>query len=301
MPRHPQKTQYKDKDNRVIYLLRSPITDEFFIGHCRPESLMSTFRQHSSGRRNHTGNCFSLLKKEGLHPCLAVLEEIFATPVEAYSHVVAWTQIFIENGYASLNTGNIMRYIDDLNQDSYRVYDLNKFSNLKKICDCSACLVSNYAHKLCPFCKCSSAEVSNRHSEKRPKDAQLLIRMTEEELECIQKNARFCNKSVSAYMRDVGCNLSVLELNYGHITEHTKELSAIRNAIIPLTYTMIKQQRYMPADFEYICEKVNETLKLEKEFLKKHSAFVESSKNLIKRTVRQTVNSMQKEINHRTK
>ena len=290
MPRYPQKSQYKDKDYRVIYLLRSPKTKEFFIGHCSPDSLMPTFRQHCAGDRNYTDECFPALKKEGLHPCLTILEEVFSTKVMAYRHVVAWTKIFVDAGYVSLNTGNILDYIEDLHEDSYRVYDINRLSNLSKICDCSACLVSNYARKPCALCSSNSDSKCVRPKGKPQKGTQLLIRMSEEEREQIEKNARFCNKTTSAYLRDVGCNLSVLQFDYGHVTEHTKELSTIKNAIVSLIYTMLKRQIYVPPDFEYISDKVNEMFKLEGEFLKKHNAFVDSSKKLIARTVRQTVN-----------
>lgn len=290
MPRFPQKSQYKDKDYRVIYLLRSPKSKEFFIGHCTPDSLMPIFRQHCAGNRNHTDKCFIALRKEGLHPCLTILEEVFSTKVEAYSNVVAWTKIFVDAGYVSLNTGNILDYIADLNEASYRVYDINKLSNLSKICDCSDCLVSNYARKPCAMYSSNSISKCARPKGKPQKGTQLLIRLSEEEREQIEKNARFCNKTTSAFLRNVGCNLSVVQFDYKHVTEHTNELTTIKNAIVSLIYTMLKTQRYMPPDFEYISDKVNEILQLENDFLKKHNDFVDSSKKLISRTVRQTIN-----------
>ena len=151
MPRFPQKSQYKKCETRVIFLLRSPRSMEFYIGHCKPDSLMPIFRQHCAGDRYHTNVCFLSLKQQGLHPCLTILEEINSTQVEAYTHVIAWTKLFVEEGYISLNRGNIMDYIDDLFAKSQAVYNEFKNSDLKEICNCKNCIVKTYGRKQCPF------------------------------------------------------------------------------------------------------------------------------------------------------
>lgn len=150
MPRHPGKSQYKNMKMQVIYLLRSPKSKEFFVGHCQPNSLMPVFRQHWSGDRNYTDKCFLDLKKEGLHPCLTVLEELPLTDVEAYKRVIAWTKIFVDAGYKNLNTGNIECYMEDMFGETLSAYEQNKDSDIDEICDCKSCLVSNYGRKPCP-------------------------------------------------------------------------------------------------------------------------------------------------------
>ena len=151
MPRLPQKSQYKKIENRIIFLMRSPLSKEFFIGHCQPHSLMPIFRQHCAGDRYYTNVCFTNLKKQGLHPCLTILEEVKCTQVEAYSHIIAWTKIFVDAGYTNLNTGNVMDYIEDLYEKSKTIYEVNKTKILTEICSCNSCIVSNYGYKKCPY------------------------------------------------------------------------------------------------------------------------------------------------------
>lgn len=295
MPRHPQKTQYKDVKNRVIFLMRSPKSKEFFVGHCLPNSLMPIFRQHWSGDRNYTDKCFIALKNEGIHPCLTILEEVFATPVEAYRYVIAWTKIFEDAGYINLNKGNISDYLEDLYDNSLAIYKERRDKNLKEICDCRSCLVANYNRKQCPYCTCGVANKMERpkdncYAEKEQREKMLHIRLSEEELEEIEKNARACDKTVSAYVRKMALDMCTLYVEHECITEHTHELSSYRNAINMLVFTIIKTKNYVPADIEYILEKTNQVMKLEGKFLNQHMDFVDKSDKLIRKTVRQTVN-----------
>lgn len=151
MPRQSEKSQYKIKEERAIYLLRSPLSKEFFIGHCKIDSLMPIFRQHWSGDRYHTKDCFLNLKQRKLHPCLTILEKVNCTQVEAYSHVIAWTKIFVDSGFVCLNEGNVMDYINDLYEKSRNIYEQNKCKDIAEICSCKSCVVSNYGYTQCPF------------------------------------------------------------------------------------------------------------------------------------------------------
>lgn len=150
MPRIPQKSQYKTKDIRILYVLHSPLSKEFYIGHCKQNSLLPIYRQHCSGKRYQTSVCIEELKKQNLHPCLHILEEIYATQVEAYSHVIAWTKIFIEAGYNNLDKGNIVHYVEQLYEKSEKVFNEYANTNLTAMCCCESCMVSHYGRKKCP-------------------------------------------------------------------------------------------------------------------------------------------------------
>ena len=118
-----RKSQYIDKDNRVIYLLLNPITKEFFISHCQEKLIIDVFRHHYYGKRFQTKECVDDLKTEDLHPCLFVLETINSTKVEAYNYVIVWTKIFLEVGYTNLNEGNIVNYMADLSENNLLIYN----------------------------------------------------------------------------------------------------------------------------------------------------------------------------------
>lgn len=296
MPRHPQKSQYKEAKHRIIFLLRSPKTKEFFVGHCLPNSLLPIFRQHWSGDRLYTDKCFLSLKKEGLHPCLTVLEEVYATPVEAYRYVIAWTKIFVDAGYISLNTGNISCYIEDLQEDALRFFEDRRDKNLEEICDCKSCLVTNYNRKACPFCTCATP-IKREYPKsidtgKTQKTKSLHIRLSEDDWDAIEKNAKVCGKTMSAYVRNVALEMCLLHIEHEYITEHTHEISSYKNAVSVLVYTIMKTQNYVPKDLEYILEKTDMILKLEKQFFAKHIAFGEGNRKLIRRTVKQVVKDL---------
>lgn len=286
MPRQSKKSQYNEEKEQVIFLLRSPKTKEFFVGHCSPNSLLPIFRQHWAGNRNHTTQCFTALKKEGIHPCLMILEKCVATDVSAYSHVVAWTKAFVDAGYTPLNQGNVLDYIEDMHDDSASVYEQIKNKNFDKICDCSACVVANYGRERCPFYGGKKDCVSSIWKQKEAKRTQLNLRLTEAELEQIQENAKYCDRTVSAYAREALVNMCNVELNYQDIVKHTEKLAAIHYTIVQLVYTIRKSGNYEPKDLEYIVERMNKVLEMENELGDNHEKFIRIARREIRKNVR---------------
>lgn len=127
------------------------------------------------------------------------------------------------------------------------------------------------------------------------KNTQLLIRLPEDELEQIRNNANACGRTVSAYIREMALNMCIFDPDDSCIEKHTTELSAHRNAVVQLIFTIKKTGNYTPADLEYILDKTNEMLKSEKELLNIYINSVESEKKLIARTIRQIAkNNIQK-------
>ena len=148
-----KKSQYTEKDTRVIYILLNPLSKEFYIGHCKETSLKHIFQKHYYGERYQTKESVNSLKNQKLHPCLFVLEKLYSTKVEAYNYVIVWTKIFIENGYKNLDTGNILNYINELFKNNLLLYNQHNTLDIKKIIQCKNCVVSNYNRKKCPLFK----------------------------------------------------------------------------------------------------------------------------------------------------
>lgn len=99
------------------------------------------------------------------------------------------------------------------------------------------------------------------------KTTQLLIRLSEDELDQIQQNASAIDKTVSAYVRYIAKDFCILKYDYESILQHTHEITSLRNAINQLVYTIKKTGEYVPADLEFILDKMNEISKSEKEFV----------------------------------
>lgn len=143
------KTQYTDKQDRIIYILLNPLSKEFYIGHCKNTSIKDIFKKHYYCERYQTKKSVKELKNKNLHPCIFILEELFSTKVEAYKYVIIWTKIFIENSYNCLDHGNILNYITELYENNLLLYNERKNININEIIDCKKCLVSNYNRKKC--------------------------------------------------------------------------------------------------------------------------------------------------------
>lgn len=121
------------------------------------------------------------------------------------------------------------------------------------------------------------------------KTSRLAIRLPEEEMEQIRLNARAMDKTVSAYVREISRNICVLKCDYEAILRHTHEITSLRNAINQLVYTIIKTGEYVPADLEFILNKMNEISKSEKEFLSVMLNEKEKKTKAIAREVRKIV------------
>lgn len=99
-------------------------------------------------------------------------------------------------------------------------------------------------------------------------EKRLEIRLTSEELEKIKKNALKVDKEYHAFVRCSAIDMCVIVLNHDVVTEHNEQISAYRNTINQLVFTIIKIANYFPADLEYILEETKLLLKCEKTVLK---------------------------------
>ena len=126
--------------------------------------------------------------------------------------------------------------------------------------------------------------------KKESNNAQLYIRLKEDELQQIKKNAAACGRTTSAYIRETALNMCVLETDYQAILDHTNELSAFRNTINQLVFTIRKTENYTPKDLEYILDKVEDIFQSEIEFLSLMDKAVDANQRMIGRSVRKLVN-----------
>lgn len=125
----------------------------------------------------------------------------------------------------------------------------------------------------------------------RKRDVQIKIMVTPEEDAQIQKNAKACDKTVSAYVREMALDMCVYQYNYRAVQEHTAQLSLINKAVIQLLFTIRRLGSYAPADLEYMMNKVHEMQLLEKEFLQYDIKIHEDLRKQIADTVREIVDT----------
>lgn len=127
------------------------------------------------------------------------------------------------------------------------------------------------------------------------KNMQLKFRVSEEELEIIRQNAKAVNKSVSAYLCDIGTNMCVIKWDYQQILEHSNKITALQNSVNQLVYTIKKTGTYVPSDLEYILNQMNEIQENEIEFLEMMRVDKAEKTNILKKEIRKIVKEKIKE------
>lgn len=125
------------------------------------------------------------------------------------------------------------------------------------------------------------------YNEKRK---QIKIYVTEAELNQIKKNAKVCDQTVSAYVRESALNMCVVPIDLTIIREHTEQISAYQNVVNHLIYTIKRIGDYVPADLEFIFEKTSEILRIEKSLLEQYTRHVDTTEKTVSQTVRRAIN-----------
>ncbi len=113
--------------------------------------------------------------------------------------------------------------------------------------------------------------------------------MSEDERESVKKYAKCCDKIESAYVRESASDFCVLIYDHKVVMEHTNELTYMRNAINNLYLFIRKTGKYVPNDFEYMFNKIDEIYKTEKDFNNLVLYDYTKKKRIIKRETRRVV------------
>lgn len=150
MARYSKKSQYTQVEDRVIYVLHAPFSNQFYISHCRKDLLRDVYKHHLRYQYYKTEVFVSSCKEQCVRSCLHVLEEVSCTKVAAYHHVIAWTKIFCDNGWNNLDQGEIVCYMADMLEHTLSIYAKHKDAVLKDLLQCRHCVVNKYNRKVCP-------------------------------------------------------------------------------------------------------------------------------------------------------
>ena len=121
------------------------------------------------------------------------------------------------------------------------------------------------------------------------KTEQLLVRVSYRDLQIIKNNAKAVDKTVPAFLRDLGVNFCVLKWEYQTIINHAHEILATKNAINQLVYSIRKTGEYVPADLEYIILKLDEIAKSEKQFVERMLVDQEQKTKNVARSARRII------------
>lgn len=129
------------------------------------------------------------------------------------------------------------------------------------------------------------------------KTEMISLRFRSDELEQVRKNAASVCMTVSAYIRATASELLVYRYHNKDIIEHTHQITAMRNAINQLIYSIRRTGEYVPSDLEYIIKQMDELTKSEEKL--RQYLFDEQDNNErifkmeIRRIIRQRLESLE--------
>ena len=302
MPRPSKKSQYTEIKNRTIFVLMSPITKEFYVGYTLRHNMRSTYKDHYIEAKYKTADMVSCLKHDGFKPCCLALESLDCTKVEAYNRVVVWTKILMENGYENLDKGDTVRYANDLLDKNIPLYEERKNVSLEEYFDCQNCLFPDYGRQMCrykgvPMILAQKEKEDKKLQNPDNKTEMISLRFRSDELEQVRKNARSLEMTTSAYVRCIARDLLVYRYQHQVVSDHTHQLTATRNAINQLVYSIRKTGEYVPADLEYILDKMDEISvsenKLRSHLMDKQDDYDRAFKQEVRRIIRQRLESLE--------
>ena len=90
-----------------------------------------------------------------------------------------------------------------------------------------------------------------------------------------------------AFTRMSATDMCIIVLNDAIITEHNNEITAYKNGIVDLFYTVIKISGYVPWDLNEIVKTSNDLIKCEKIFLKTFIKDFEANRKICLKVLRE--------------
>lgn len=250
-------------EDYAIYLILAPGGKKFYIGHCRVKAVRETYRHNLKKRREWTRGFIEAIEPQ--RPCLFVLETVSGNQYDIKRHIVAWTKIFLEDGYESYNHPSLIEMTENLYIDTNTLYRERRERDIQQILSCKNCVVPQYSRKKCEHYQ---GDVPPLEKVQRKRNKEIRVMVSESERRRITLNAAKEGMERSAFVRSAAINPIIIKYDYGAIRAHTKELSEIRMAINRLVYTIEATNNYLPRDIESILNLMEETFESENELLK---------------------------------
>lgn len=279
-----------DLKTRVIFMLKSPLNNDFLINHTTPELLKDVYSRHYIGRKKKTAQLVENLKMENLRLCMFPLMEVECTTSEASKYVAIWKKIFAEAGYNSLEQIDVQSSEKDISDDYSVMYEQCKEQKLEELISCEHCLFPKYKGVVCP--RNYSEEYINTPYESGEKK-NVYVRFTKEEYEQIKQNAKACGHTVTGYIRNISTEPWFVECDYSVIDKHREEIQSMREEIQSRVYSLAKKPNQIHKELEYILEIMKKIAESEKNFV---DEFVEQFDNRMELIAENTREVVSKEI-----
>ena len=240
MPHIKNDKRYTQVKDMAIYAIMMPTGPEIYIGKCEYRHLRNHYRDHYNLHKAQTKQLIEAVKKEGQRPEMYLIEELEATEVEAYKHVVAWVKYFVENGRVSLNHTKTNAYADDLTPETSALYARIQYDSVEEYISDESRLFEDYGVK--------PARVNEDD------DTIISFRVSEEEAERIKNMAEERGMTVSQLVRAAAQDGCVVDVSFKEIANYIAELRR-QSVLIGYSISTIYQTgHYTPSDLALLQE-----------------------------------------------
>lgn len=260
------------KESITIYVIVHPFEDEFYIDFTTSKNLRSVYSNHYNLKNEYTKKLFEQFRYDYAIPKFYPLESLIASKPIAYAHAVAWTKFLILNNFTCIGKKSYISDSEFIFDEAEKHYCEIENTNIEKLFYEKNRLFPNYGRE----------RRNKRELEYNPnvRDVQINIRVTQEEFELIQSNAKKCGRVPSAYIRECALYCQPIIIDYREILDLMKEVSQIKNELNTIVRTAVSSGQWHPIDIQTVVD-------LEKEIVEKTKMAVsyleQSNGNMYKR------------------
>lgn len=281
MQKIKSKQIYNNKLQRTIYIIFHPYCPEIFIDFTLEKRLRETYKEHYNLRIASTRKMFEEFRYTATTPKMFALESGKFTIAEAYQLKIIWVRIFLELGYESIETGEILNQAQEIYEENILKYLERKKIKIAELCSEDKRLYPNYGRE-----KRRLLSVENE---------QIHLRIKKEEKECIQNIAKLCGMTVTAYMKNSALNTSPIIINRDVVLQHTDEISKLKQQINLFIETVVDSGQCASIDIENVILLLEEIVKLENTFLSEIRREEERIKRYVKKIINENIKKMKNE------
>lgn len=201
-------------------------------------------KQHYTLNNFYTKEMFEKHKETIYPPEMYSLEENEMTLGDCFVRKILWIIYFKEKGYVPLNHEDDVSSSDNLFEENIPEYERMKDLDVNEIICASNRKFSRYGRE--------RRLIESKHKCGERKQVKFFC--SQEEYEMIKNNASKCDKTVSAFIRDVSVNTVSINYNYDAIIEHTNEINRIRAELHAIITMLVKTNQAFPNDIEKMIE-----------------------------------------------
>ena len=259
MPRNKRTKPKREEKERTIYVLVFQKTNEIFVGKTTIKRLWDVYNYHFSERMPVTKTLFREYKEADTLPQMYVLSTIMGTDADALTHSIAWSRLFLENGFKLVLGETMLALIEDATPETWEVYDDVKTALIPDLLSPEKELFPNFG----------KAEKKRANNRSRGNDTYRVdLTLTKEEYEGFKAIAEREGISMTQLCKSGAKKCHVLKPDLMKVHEFTKTFDRFVKDQQDIIATILISGEYFPADMARMYEISQEVIGASEEVTK---------------------------------